>query len=345
MKRFSNAAKTWIPLAVYGFAMLVVGCGGAGGGGSATGGLTGGNTTGTTGTSSTTGTSGTSGTTGSTTGTTGTTGGTGGTTGGSVVFLSDMDGPLAIYRMNVDGTGLAQVSNEVDLGGPCLSWAGDRIAFEKWDLYADLYGMDADGSNVGLIYQPGQDCQNPCFSPDGQYVIFSMPSGGVPQLFRTTVAGTGLTQLTNEFDGVHWGRYSPDGSVIVYATASGDVDVKIMNADGTGASILAGGPEAQDMPSFSPDGMTVVFIQDFGSAFDPNYQVMTVPTTGGTPARMTTTLEDDRSPCFSEDGAYLVFTRGLANGREIFRMSAGGGSATQVTTFNSFTGWLSARAG
>ena len=247
---------------------------------------------------------------------------------------------LAIHA---ESMGAAAVSAETEVGAPCVSWDGAVIAYEKWSLYGDVFKMGADGTNPTPIYQPGLDCLNPCLSPDGQAVIFSMNNSGVPQLFRTSVRGEGLAQVTNEAEGVSWGRYSPDGTKIVFVTSSGDVDVKIMDADGGNIRTVASGYQIQDMPTFSPDGASLVYMENFGSDFTPNYQIMKVAVAGGAAVRMTTTNEDDRSPCFSEDGNYLLFTRKVGAAREIFRMGVTGGTAAQVSTFGAWTGWLSAK--
>ena len=331
MKNLRASLATLFPLAAFLAALLLVGCGGAGGG-SSSGGAGGGNSG---------GGSGGGGTGGGGTGG----GGTGGTGSGAgvVYFLSDRGGPLGIYRVNVDGTGAAAVSAETEVGAPCVSWDGAVIAYEKWSLYGDVFKMGADGTNPTPIYKPGLDCLNPCLSPDGQAVIFSMNNSGVPQLFRTSVGGEGLAQVTNEAEGVSWGRYSPDGTKIVFVTSSGDVDVKIMDADGGNIRTVASGYQIQDMPTFSPDGASLVYMENFGSDFTPNYQIMKVAVAGGAAVRMTTTNEDDRSPCFSEDGNYLLFTRKVGAAREIFRMGVTGGTAAQVSTFGAWTGWLSAK--
>lgn len=319
MRKIRVAQKFWVPISVYAAVGLVIGCGGGGGGGSATGG----SSTGTTSTTSTTAT-------------------TTGATGGAVYFLSDKDGPFSIYKIEADGTGLATVSSDPDAFGPCVSWDGTEVAFENWNLYADVWRMDYNGANPTQIFANSADGRNPCLSPDGLSVIFSMSSGGQPQLFRTDLSGGNLTQLTSETDGVSWGRYSPDGTKIVYATAGGAVDVRIMNADGTGAQNLATGAAEQDMPTFSPDGTRVVYMQNFGTALSPVYQIMRVNAGGGGTVRMTSSMEDDRSPCYSQDGLSILFTRPAGGAIEIFRMPASGGAPGQVTTFGALIFQLSA---
>lgn len=376
MRKSRNVITILLPIFLYLISAILIGCGGVGGdasggsgsaggnsgggsggsnSGGGTGGETGGGTGGETGGGSGGGTGGETGggsgggSGGGTGGETG--GGSGGGTGGSgggeglIYFLSDKDGPLAVYRVNLNGTGLSMVGSEQDVAGPNVSWDGSTVVYEKWGLYSDVYRMGSDGSNPTEVYAAEVDNKNPCLSPDGQFVIFSMSDGGAPQLFRTTVNGDNLTQLTSDPDGATWGRYSPDGTKIVYSTSTGDIDIKLMNADGSGVITLVGGAAAQENPAFSPSGEFVTFCQDYGTAFDPNYQIMVVSASGGSPARLTTTLQDDRWPCFSTDGQFIAFSRLIEGNRHIFYIPAAGGGATQVTDFGGFIGWLSAGGG
>lgn len=377
MRTHRNVWTILIPLCLYLLSAILVGCGGTGGGdasgagsaggnsgggsggsssgggsgGETGGGSSGGSSGGETGGGSTGGGSTGGGSTGGGSTGGGTGGGTGGSTGGggggegNVYFLSDKDGPLAVYRINLDGSGLQSIGSEADVSAPNVSWNGNMVLYEKWGLYADVFRMGGDGSSPTQVYAGETDNLNPCVSPNGQFVIFSLSTGGVPQLYRTTINGGNLTQLTNENEGVRWGRYSPDGSKVVFATASGDLDIKIMNADGSNVVALATGEPAQEYPMFNSAGTHIVFAQDFGTAFDPNYQIMSMSVAGGAATRLTTSLQDDRWPCFSPNGQFVAFSRLISGHRHIFYVPAAGGGASQVTTFGGFIGWLSAVAG
>ena len=70
------------------------------------------------------------------------------------------------------------------------------------------------------------------------------------------------TSLGLTFTAAHDGYpvWSPDGTKIVFeSTRSGDVDIYLMNADGTGQIQLTNDPAVDNQATWSPDGTKIVF--------------------------------------------------------------------------------------
>src|SRR6188768_2943127 len=68
-----------------------------------------------------------------------------------IAFVSERDGNSKIYLVNLDGTGLVRLTNNLALdANPAWSPDGRRIAFssDRAGAGRDIYTMDADGSNV-----------------------------------------------------------------------------------------------------------------------------------------------------------------------------------------------------
>src|SRR5204863_8051511 len=94
-----------------------------------------------------------------------------------------------------------------------------------------------------------------------------IPNGDPPdgsQVYTITPGGAGLIQLTNvapHQGGAAAPSWSSDGKRIVYeSTESGSFQIWVMNADGTGHTQLTHGKAFEAfLPSFSPDGQTIVF--------------------------------------------------------------------------------------
>jgi Tol biopolymer transport system component len=164
--------------------------------------------------------------------------------GDRIVFTSLRGGDLDIYSMNLDGTGVNQLTSQLGYdGGPFYSPDGKEIVFrayypqsreEREDYKAllerhlirpgvlNLYVMDADGKNHRLVLENGAANFAPYFFPDGERIIFASnladEGGRNFDLFMINKDGSGLQRVTyNEtFDG--FPMFSPDGRYLVFAS-------------------------------------------------------------------------------------------------------------------------------
>lgn len=140
---------------------------------------------------------------------------------------------------------------------PRLSPDGTKLTYVAWDPTRSpnqLFLADADGQNAAQVPLPETfvAVDAPFFSPDGEYLIFSVISntgfaqrswldwllgaqiafanGSPADWWRVPVAGGEAEQLTHIYDSSLYGVFSPDGRHIVYSSGSG---LSVMNADGT----------------------------------------------------------------------------------------------------------------
>ncbi len=100
---------------------------------------------------------------------------------GIVYFDSNRDGDKAIYRMDLKGQNLRQLTFNPGYQdvGPDISPNGDKIVFfSNRDGNYELYMMNADGSAQQRLTSNASDDLNPVFSPDGQKVLFHSNRGG-----------------------------------------------------------------------------------------------------------------------------------------------------------------------
>ena len=117
---------------------------------------------------------------------------------------------------------------------------GTRIAFvsNRDGGFPELYMMFADGTGVVRITNNSLIDANPSWSPDGSRLVFERCcENGTSDLFTIDVATRAEASLTasttqQEFDPV----WSPDGTRIAFvsfAVGQGNLDIWVMNADGS----------------------------------------------------------------------------------------------------------------
>ncbi len=115
-------------------------------------------------------------------------------------------GPLSLYVMNLDGTDVTQITDEMGaVRNRRPRWSPDatQIVFES-DLEGqfEIYTVDSSGENrTRLTDDPSFDGE-PIFSPDGERVIFVSDRAGDREIFALTLDDPSVVdQLTeNAFD-------------------------------------------------------------------------------------------------------------------------------------------------
>jgi Tol biopolymer transport system component len=177
-----------------------------------------------------------------------------------IAFETLRDGDREIYVMNADGSAQANLTNHPGLDGSA-AWSpdGTRIAFVSFrDGNFEICVMNADGSGqVNLTNHPALDGA-PAWSPDGSRIAFASERDGIREIYVMDADGSGQTRLTNDtyFDSLP--DWSPDGTRIAFHSERGDLDIYVMNADGSDPTLLI--PSAAD-PSWSPDGTRIAFLR------------------------------------------------------------------------------------
>jgi TolB protein len=152
---------------------------------------------------------------------------------------------------------------------PAWSPDGAKIAFvSQRDGNAEIYVMNADGTNpVRLTNDPGYDA-DPAWSPDGSKLAFTRgacdQNGCQGRIETMNVDGSGVVALTAGTADLQ-PAWSPDGTKIVFARllscyySACDHDLIVMRADGSAAATLVSGGDDQSDPAWSPDGRRIAF--------------------------------------------------------------------------------------
>ena len=126
-----------------------------------------------------------------------------------------------------------------------------------------------------------------------------------------------------------WGpEYSPDGTRIAFASEwSGRNNIWVCEDDGTGCIQLTH-MERANPPRWSPDGKRLVHR---GRENDTEIRLYVTEVEGGFTRALPGTDSRDGQPSWSHDGRWLYFTSERTGARQIWKMPAEGGNATQIT--------------
>lgn len=223
-----------------------------------------------------------------------------------VLFSSPRTGNGDIYRVNIDGLNVTQLTSNVafECDAEC-SPDGKSIAYiREGNRQGDIWIMNADGTGQRQLTNSHGDKGGPRFSPDGLQIVFyrSVPAletrvgiFGSWELYSVDVK-TGLeTRLTDNRVKDLCPTVSPDGKSIAFTR---DDQISIMSRDGTNPKRLGSGWQ----PAFSPDSKLIVAS---AGAFSRQIDVMNVDGS----ERRTIYSKNTRvsHPVFSSDGLAILF--------------------------------------
>jgi Tol biopolymer transport system component len=193
-------------------------------------------------------------------------------------------------------------------------------------LFSTLETVEVESSDRRVAYFASGRFEAPNWSRDGSYFLFNrnghiekLPvSGGKPQ-----VLNTGFADHCNNDHGI-----SPDATHLAISDNSQESHDSLVYV----LPIGGGTPRrvTKYSPSYwhgwSPDGKTLAFVGERNGEFD----IYTIPVTGGDETRITTAKGLDDGPEYSPDGQWIYFNSERTGHMQIWRIHPDGSEQEQV---------------
>jgi TolB protein len=195
----------------------------------------------------------------------------------------------------------------------------------------DIYSVRLDGQDMQrLTSTSGYDAEA-TISPDGKTIVWTSVKDGDLDLYVMNLDGSKPRRLTDEvgYDGGAF--FSPDSKRIVYRAAHptdpaeiaryqellaqrliepGQLEIFVMNADGSGKKQVTSNQASNFSPFFHPDGTRIIFssnVETRGEGGRPSFHLYLVGDDGTGLERLTTEGQFNSFPMFSPDGKRLVW--------------------------------------
>jgi eukaryotic-like serine/threonine-protein kinase len=215
-----------------------------------------------------------------------------------------------------------------------LPWAILSIAVAaaagSWLWRGATNQVDARWVHFTRISESAGEETSPSLSPDGSTIAYSARVNGSLNIYSQRVGGRNATPIVNDPERDEGGAaYSPDGSLLAFHE-SDDLG-GIFVAGATGESVRRVTDVGFD-PAWSPDARQIAFATEEitdPSARMANSALYVVAAAGGTPRRV---VEGDGvQPSWSPSGERLVYWSNTGGQRDIYTVTAAGGTRVPVT--------------
>lgn len=222
-------------------------------------------------------------------------------------------------------------SGQPQVAGP--SQGASLIAFwSDRDGDAQIYVMNADGSDQRRLTRNATQDLYPAWSPDGRQIAFmrrcwhSNDKYDTDQeIFVMNSDGSEQRNLTRrrlwDDESSAWSR---DGTKIAFVSGL-EYGIFVINADGSGQRVLARNAESL---TWSPDGKRIAFVRGLPSE---HVAIYVMKNDGSGQKRLTDARVGSFDPAWSPDGSKIAFTSERDENNEIYIMSPDGSGQRRLT--------------
>lgn len=290
--------------------------------------------------------------------------------------------PVAALATEKHLTNLRQLTFGGENAEAYFSADGKRLVFQstREGVTCDqMFTMSVDGSNLRRLSNGEGRTTCGYFYPDGQHLLYASTFQGAKQcppvpdfsrgyvwpiyhsydIYRSRPDGSEITPLTRTDGYDAEATIGPDGRIVFTSVRDGDMEIYVMNGDGTGVKRLTNRPGPDGGPFFSKDGSMIVWrgkqITDAKELADyrallkeglwrpTDLEIFVMKSDGSDIRQVTRLAHANFAPYFLPDGKRIIFSSNHHDpkGRnfDLFLINIDGSGLERVTFNDTFDGF------
>jgi len=250
---------------------------------------------------------------------------------GEIAFAEAHADSFGASRIRADGTARRSLGlpRPTVLQRPAFSPDGRRVAYVCGNFALCVASSDGRRRARLTTTSPWVYDSAPTWAPDGRKLAFSSNRGGDYRIFVVRADGSGLTALTRGKGADENPAWSPDGARIAYDSKVGR-SFRLYIVSTTSRLRRPIGPRSGNAtnPAWSPDGRWLAFTHKVASGS----RIEVVRNDGKVRRILTRGPWRDDHATWSPDGRWVAFDSNRGGGLHIWRVAAGGGRPSGLTT-------------